>query len=92
MKKLSKKLVNLLTKKKLTVSFAESCTGGLLSSSIISISGKVNEPRIVSAIQPGRVSGYPQMEKVNNHVMFAWTESGNDGGVKTLWRKISDFR
>ena len=60
--------------------------------SIISISGKVNEPRIVSAIQPGRVSGYPQMEKVNNHVMFAWTESGNDGGVKTLWRKISDFR
>ena len=39
MKKLSKKLVNLLTKKKLTVSFAESCTGGLLSSSIISISG-----------------------------------------------------
>ena len=30
--------------------------------------------------------------KVNNHVMFAWTESGNDGGVKTLWRKISDFR
>ena len=33
------KLVNLLTKKKLTVSFAESCTGGLLASSITSISG-----------------------------------------------------
>ena len=39
MKKLSKKLVKLLHKKKLKVSFAESCTGGLLSSTITSISG-----------------------------------------------------
>ena len=39
MSKLSLKIVNLLTKKKLTVSFAESCTGGLLASSITSISG-----------------------------------------------------
>tara|TARA_B100000965_G_scaffold10149_1_gene7884 strand:- start:474 stop:944 length:471 start_codon:yes stop_codon:yes gene_type:complete len=38
-KKLSTKLVKILTKKKLTVSFAESCTGGLLSSSITSING-----------------------------------------------------
>ncbi len=39
MKKLSKKTVDLLKKKKLKVSFAESCTGGLLSSTITSISG-----------------------------------------------------
>ena len=39
MKKLSKKLVKLLRKKKLRVSFAESCTGGLLSSSITSVNG-----------------------------------------------------
>ena len=39
MSNLSLKIVRLLTKKKLTVSFAESCTGGLLSSSITSISG-----------------------------------------------------
>ena len=39
MKKLSQKIVNLLTKKKLNISFAESCTGGLLASSITSISG-----------------------------------------------------
>ena len=39
MKKISKKLVQLLKKKKLKVSFAESCTGGLLSSTITSISG-----------------------------------------------------
>jgi len=39
MKKLSQKIVKLLSKKKLKVSFAESCTGGLLSSSITSISG-----------------------------------------------------
>ncbi len=34
-----KSLVKLLTKKKLKLSFAESCTGGLLASSITSISG-----------------------------------------------------
>ena len=39
MKKLSQKIVKLLTKKKLKLSFAESCTGGLLSNSITSISG-----------------------------------------------------
>ena len=39
MKKLSQKVVKLLIKKNLKISFAESCTGGLLSSSITSISG-----------------------------------------------------
>ena len=36
---LSLKTIKLLTKKKLTISFAESCTGGLLASTITSISG-----------------------------------------------------
>ena len=35
----SSKVVRILNKKKLTVSFAESCTGGLLASTITSISG-----------------------------------------------------
>ena len=35
----SKKLINLLKKKKLKISFAESCTGGLMSSIITSNSG-----------------------------------------------------
>ena len=39
MKKLSQKIVRLLRKKKLKISFAESCSGGLLSSTITSISG-----------------------------------------------------
>ena len=39
MKKLSQKVVRLLRKKQLKVSFAESCTGGLLSSTITQISG-----------------------------------------------------
>ena len=37
MKKLLQKIVNVLRKKGLKISFAESCTGGLLSSSITSI-------------------------------------------------------
>ena len=39
MKNLTKKVVKILIKKKLKVSFAESCTGGLLSSSLTSVSG-----------------------------------------------------
>ena len=35
----SKKIVSLLNKKKLKMAFAESCTGGLLSSAITSVSG-----------------------------------------------------
>jgi len=36
---IAKKIVKKLIKKKLTISFAESCTGGLISSSITSVSG-----------------------------------------------------
>ena len=39
MKDLSKKVINLLRKKKLKISFAESCTGGMLASSITAIKG-----------------------------------------------------
>ena len=39
MKKLANKLVQKLSKKKLRISFAESCTGGMLSGAITSISG-----------------------------------------------------
>ena len=39
MKKLSQKIVKLLDKKRLKISFAESCTGGLLSHTITLISG-----------------------------------------------------
>ena len=34
-----KSLIRILTKKKLKISFAESCTGGLLASAITSING-----------------------------------------------------
>ena len=39
MKNLAKKIVNTLKKKNLKISFAESCTGGMLSAEITSISG-----------------------------------------------------
>ena len=39
MKLLSRNIIKKLSKKKLKISFAESCTGGLLSSAITSISG-----------------------------------------------------
>ena len=39
MKTLAKKVVDKLIKKKLSISFAESCTGGLLSSSLTAVKG-----------------------------------------------------
>ena len=39
MKLLSKNIIKKLSKKKIKISFAESCTGGLLSSTITSVSG-----------------------------------------------------
>ena len=39
MKTISQKIVRLLKKKKLKISFAESCTGGILSSAITSVDG-----------------------------------------------------
>ncbi len=39
MKKISQRIVKLLRKKKFKIAFAESCTGGLLSSTITSVSG-----------------------------------------------------
>ena len=39
MKLLAQKIVKILTKKKLTIAFAESCTGGMVSSAITAISG-----------------------------------------------------
>ena len=58
MKKLSQKIVRLLTKKRLKISLAESCTGGLLSSSITSISGssKVFTIGLVSYSNQSKIS------------------------------------
>ena len=39
MKKLSQKIINFLKLKKLKISTVESCTGGMLSSAITSVSG-----------------------------------------------------
>ena len=59
MKKLSQKIVSLLRKKKLKISFAESCTGGLLSSIITSISGS-------SKVFTLGLVTYSNQSKINN--------------------------
>ena len=42
MKKISHKIIKLLKNKKIKISFAESCTGGMLSSAITSVGGSSN--------------------------------------------------
>ena len=57
MKVLGKKIVNKLIKKKLTISTAESCTGGLLSSTITSVAGssKVFKLGLVTYSNPSKI-------------------------------------
>ena len=61
-------------------------------SAIVSKDRTDQQARVVSEIQPGRVSGYPQMEMVDDQLFFAWTEGGKGGGVKSKWVHISAFR
>ena len=61
-------------------------------STIVSMDGVVQQARIISEIEPGRVSGYPQMEIVDDQLFFAWTESGDEGGIKSKWVSVSEFR
>jgi hypothetical protein len=50
------------------------------------------QPQIISKVEPGRVSGYPQMELVDDQLFFAWTEGGVEGGIKSKWVSVSEFR
>ncbi len=59
MKIISQKIVSLLKKKKFKISFAESCTGGLLSSTITSISGS-------SKVFTLGLITYSNQSKINN--------------------------
>ena len=59
MKKLCQKIVRLLKKKKFKISFVESCTGGLLSSKITSISGS-------SKVFTLGLVTYSNQSKINN--------------------------
>ena len=67
MKKLSQKLVKLLSKKKLKISFAESCTGGMLTSSITSISGasKVFDMSLITYSNRAKI----KILKVNKNII-----------------------
>ena len=58
MMKLANKVVKKLIKKKLKISFAESCSGGMLSSSITSISGssKIFEMGLITYSNQAKIS------------------------------------
>ena len=66
MKLLSKNVVKKLIKKKLKISFAESCTGGLLSSAITSVSGssKVFNLGLVTYSNPSKIKVLKVSKKI----------------------------
>ena len=68
MKKLTKKIIKLLIIKRLKISFAESCTGGLLSSTITSINGssKVFNLGLVTYSNQSKINILKVPKKNNN--------------------------
>ena len=46
----------------------------------------------VESIPQGRISGYPQMEVVNNKALFAWTEINQKTFVATKWISLDELQ
>ena len=67
MKKLNEKIVAILTKKKFNLSVVESCTGGMLSSNITSVSGssKIFQMGIVTYSNKSKI----RLLKVSNKII-----------------------
>jgi len=76
MKNLIQKIIKLLSKKRLKISFAESCTGGLLSSLITSVSGssKVFNLGLVTYSNQAKINILKVPKKIiKNHGAVSYT-------------------
>ena len=64
---INQKVVSLLKRKKLKISFAESCTGGLLASAITSVKGssKVFDLSMVTYSNQAKISVLKVPKKIN---------------------------
>ena len=49
----------------------------------------INKEIVVAKIAKGRISGYPQMEIINDQILFAWTEVSSETAVASKWIPIS---
>jgi hypothetical protein len=54
----------------------------------ISSDGRMGDPITVSDTSASTSSGFPQMERIGNEVVIAWTAPGEPGAVKTAVLKI----
>lgn len=73
-KKLEQLIVNLLKEKNLTISFAESCTGGLLTSTLINVSGASNviKESYVTYSNEAKIKNLGVKEKtINTHSVYS---------------------
>ena len=66
--------------------------GTYLLAARISLDGKFNSPVKISKIDPGRKSGFPQMELHGDRIYFAWTElSSETSSVRTAFLPVEAF-
>ncbi len=58
----------------------------------VHISGEIGKEIIVSELNPSRASGFPQLEIVNDEVLFAWTViNGDKTSIRTATISLTDF-
>ena len=56
---------------------------------VINIINGEGKEFFVESIPQGRISGYPQMEVVDNKALFAWTEINEKTSVTTKWISLN---
>ncbi len=54
--------------------------------------GAISKPIVISEMDASRSSGFPQMELVNDKLIFAWTDvSGADSEIKMAYLMVNEF-
>lgn len=55
-------------------------------------SGVISKPMVISEMDAARSSGFPQMELVEDKLLFAWTDvSGSESEIKMAYVRVNEF-
>ena len=51
----------------------------------------IREEMVIAEVSKGRISGYPQMEILNDQILFSWTEISTETSVASKWIPLSNM-
>jgi len=70
---------------------AGSEAGATLRIAAVAPDGRLGKPLDLAAMSPARSSGFPQMLRAGDDLVFAWTEVGETRRVRTAKIRIRDL-